>query len=190
MRKLRGTCNRLVSCLEWPCPSKWHTLHNHKIASLSKRQLWAWISVIRLYSLYFYYFLTWTIYRLRSNVGFIFIYHLAFFFFLLVCLCYFEVRSFYNPLGFFFLIFSAQSVLFSFCFIFFHMCTWIHFQFSAYLRAGYRTRVGTTVDQDCVKTIVISWGAIDSHLSWCLSSKVKVEIQIPFHRKFLNSYYF
>lgn len=56
MRKLKEACNRLVSCLGWPCPSKWHIhIYNHKIASWSKRQLWPQILVIQLDSLYVYY---------------------------------------------------------------------------------------------------------------------------------------
>lgn len=125
MRKLKETCNRLVSCLEWPCPSKWHMLENHKIASWSKRQLWAWISVIWLYCLHFYYFSNWSCIGLESELVVSLFITTIFFICFFFCVCvfvYFKVKSFYNPLGFLF-ISSAYSVFCSFCFIFFLMCT-------------------------------------------------------------------
>lgn len=113
-----------------PCPSKWHMLHNHKIASGFKKQFWASISVTWLYCLYFYCFSNLSHIGLGIRLGCIFIYHHALFFYLCIFV-YFGVGSFYNPLGFFFYLF---------CIIFlFYLFPHVHInkaEFSTYWRAG------------------------------------------------------
>lgn len=89
--------------------------HNQKIASRSKRQLWPWISVIWLYCLYRCYFSILDHIGLAVRLG-CFSSPRSLFFLNLCFFVYFEVRSFYNPLGVFLYLFC---IIWTFFFLFY-----------------------------------------------------------------------